>query len=152
MDFYRQSAAQCLKRFLAQGLRHVTTAKTPHLGATTTILISLNTSHLPAWLRPNFPHPLPGLAASANFTSITQGVAGWGGQYYHSDLRHWTTDFLLRKDGVTSPCLRAFKEWLYYKRSLHSPLCPIFGSFLSYSLPGITGRLGNERLVVQRAL
>ena len=35
-------------------------------------------------------------------------------------------------------CLRTLKEWLSYKMSLKSPLCPIFGSFLSYSLQGIT--------------
>ena len=126
-----------------QQSRHIS-----ELRATASFLISLNTSHLP------FYHgfvriPFLGWAASANSSPITQGVAEWGGRYYHSFIRQ----LLLAMQGwgyIT--CLRTLKEWLCYKRSLNSPLCPVFGSFLSYSLPGTTDRWRNESLVVQRAL
>ena len=125
-----------------QQSRHIS-----ELRATASCLISSNTGHLP------FYHgfvqiPFLEWAASVNSTPITQGVAEWGGRYHHS----FTRQLLLAMQGwgyIT--CLRTLKEWLCYKRSLNSLLCPVFGLFLSYSLPGTTDGWRNERLVVQRA-
>ena len=83
---------------------------------------------------------------SANSTSITQGMGRPILRFRHSTF----DSRLLVIQGWGNITLFADPQGVAMLQEVTTlALCPIFGSFLSYSLPRITDRLGNERLVVQ---